>query len=368
MTTGPYMVDSYRDFLKTEGLPVYDGLHLNALELDLEDWARLGGRGAYLHLAGRSEFDTSYVAEIAPGGSLNWERHMFEELIFVMKGHGSTTVSLPGDRKTTFEWGPNSLFSIPLNMPHRHFNGSGSEAVRFVGFTNMPIMLNMFHSEAFVFDNPFVFPDRGTDESHFAGEGTFHEVRAGKHQWETNFVPDVTQFDQLRSWPARGANGTNIQLILGDSILKTHISEFPVGTYKKAHRHRAGVTIFTLDVDAYTLMWVEGESPVESIRIDWKPGVVFAPPSDHFHQMFNLSGKPIRYMAMTIGSVRYPVLEWRRKAIPVSDVSVAAGGSQIEYEDEDPRIRELFVRESARVGLSEPAMPEAASGAPTPTT
>ena len=70
-----YLRDSYAEFLATEGVPVVEGFSVDCLTLPLEPWPRLGGRGAYVHLAGRGEFLSCYVAEIPPtsqSGSWAW--------------------------------------------------------------------------------------------------------------------------------------------------------------------------------------------------------------------------------------------------------------------------------------------------------
>ena len=35
--------------------------------------------------------------------------------------------------RITFEWKAGAIFAIPLNCWYQHFNGSGQEAVRYVG-------------------------------------------------------------------------------------------------------------------------------------------------------------------------------------------------------------------------------------------
>ena len=48
-----YGKDPYSDFLKTEGVPVVEAYSVDCVKMDLEPWPRLGGRGAYVHLAGK---------------------------------------------------------------------------------------------------------------------------------------------------------------------------------------------------------------------------------------------------------------------------------------------------------------------------
>lgn len=345
-----YLRDSYAEFLGREGVPVVEGFAVDCLTLPLEPWPRLGGKGAYVHLAGRGEFLSCYVAEIPPGGQLEMERHLCDEVIYVLQGRGATTIELPGARTHTLEWGPGSLFAIPLNAPHRHYNLAGTEPVRFAAVTDLPIILNLFHNLDFVFDNPFVFIDRSGEERYYRGEGELRTVKPGRHQWETNFVADLCTF-KLQEWKERGAGGTSIQFVLAESTMHAHISEFGVGTYKKAHRHEAGYHIFCVTGHGYSLLWRDGEVPTEAVRVDWRPGTLYAPPDDLFHQHFNTASQPSRYLALGFGGVRYPVLASKRRIYEEMDRSQSEGGIQIEYEDEHPSIRDLYERELAKAGL-----------------
>ena len=46
----------------------------------------------------------------------------------MLAGHGSTTIEIADGRKHSFEWGPKSLFALPLNARYQHFNSSGQRA------------------------------------------------------------------------------------------------------------------------------------------------------------------------------------------------------------------------------------------------
>ncbi len=346
-----YLLDPYRDFLKTEGVPVVEAYAVDTLTMPLEPWQRLGGKGAYVHLAGRGDYLSCYVAEIPPGGQLNPERHLHEEIIHVVSGRGATTIEVPGQGRQTFEWKAGSLFGIPLNARHQHFNGSGTEPARFAAVTNLCLMLNLFHDVDYVYNNPYVFDKRAKEERYFHGEGELRSVRPGRHNWETNFVPDLVSFS-LPAWKERGAGGNNIQFCLADATLHAHISEFGVGTYKKAHAHGAGAHIFCVTGEGYSLLWKEGENPVDTVRVDWKPGTLYAPPDGPtYHQHFNVADKPSRYLALGFGGVRYPVLDSKRANYENMDVSTEDGGNQVEYEDEDPRIHALYEAELAKRGI-----------------
>jgi mannose-6-phosphate isomerase-like protein (cupin superfamily) len=354
-----YLIDTYLDWLGTEGIPIVEDFGIDLRAVEVKPWARLGALGAYTLLKGRGDFLDTYVLEIPPGGATEPQKHLFEEVVYVLDGRGSTTIeSFEGERHS-FEWGPKSLFVLPLNARYRHFNASGQRPARFVSTTNLPMVLNAFHNLDFVFDNPFTFPERLGEERYFKGDGEFIPVRPGRHMWETNFVPDLSTF-KLQEWQARGAGGSNIMFVLADGTMHAHMSEMPVGTYKKAHRHGADFHIFPVIGTGYSLYWYEGEPDFQ--RFDWQHGAVFAPTDMLFHQHFNNSPEPARYLAVAFGGLRYPFSDDKKKTFTGMDVSVKAGGRQIEYEDQDPRIHRIYVEELARHGIA-PKMDHLLAGA-----
>lgn len=348
-----YQVNSYLEWVKSEGVPIVEEYAVNCLTQALEPSPRLGGLGAYIHLVGRGDAATCYLAELRGGESSKREKHLYDKLVYVLSGRGATTVEGPDGRKHSFEWGPGSLFGIPINTWHQHHNGSGSESTRFAAISNLPIILNLFHNPSFIFENGHAFQDRVGEDRYFRGQGEFRAVKPGRHQWETNFVPDLTSFE-LPEWKERGAGGTsrNVQFTLAGSTMHAHISEFGVGTYKKAHRHDAGAHIFCVTGHGYSLLWLDGEDPVATKRVDWKPGTLYAPPDGPtFHQHFNTAPVSSRYLAMSFGGARFFISNARKKNYENMDKSVKLGGNQIEYEDEDPRILELYEQECLRNGV-----------------
>ncbi len=349
-STPQVMIDSYLEWVKKEGLPITEDFGVDLLGVETALWPRFDAKGAAVHLKGRGDFISMFVLEIAPSASTSPQRHLYEEVVYVLAGRGSTTIETSDGRKHMFEWGPMSMFAIPLNAKYRHFNGSGAEPARLVSTTSMPAVMNMFHNEEFIFNNEWQFDERIGESKYFSGEGDFIPVRPGNHMWETNFVPDLSAIE-LKPWGDRGAGGSNIMFILADGTIHAHISEMPVGTYKKAHRHGADFHVMCVTGSGYSLLWYEGEQDFH--RVDWKHGTVFAPPDQMFHQHFNTSPQPARYFATAYGSLRYPFTESKRKSLfgGVS-TSLKDGGDQIEYADQSPRIQQLYEEATARSGVT----------------
>lgn len=335
-------VNAYEEWQKSEGAPVVTGFYLqdvNALELGL--WERKGGRGAFVNLEGTGGVNDTHVVEIRPGGSSEPEHHMYEEMVYVTAGRGSTSVWYEGMPKHTFEWASGSVFAIPLNAWYQHFNASGTEPARYMAVTNAPTIISMFHNNEFVFNLPFAFNDRFAGEADaFSGKGKLYAGRI----WETNFVPDARTIP-MYEWSARGGRGSNVLLELAHNSMGAHISLFDVGTYKKAHRHGPGAHVIILDGVGFSFLWEEGD---ERTRCDWRPGSVVVPPEHWFHEHFNTGTQPVRYLALRFTGTRYK--QPKASQGEGMDQSVKQGGLQIEYEDEDPSIHAEFEADLAKHG------------------
>ena len=138
-----------------------------------------------------------------------------------------------------------------------------------------------------------------------------------------------------------------LRFVLSDSAIGAHTSEMPVGTYKKGHRHFDGVCVFAVTGEGCSLLWREDDQ--DYVRVDWEHGCVYCPPDSMFHQLFNVSNYPSQYLALQIGTVRYPLPEMKRQIWDVGvDRNVKQGGAQIEYEDQDPRMHAIWLKEIAR--------------------
>jgi mannose-6-phosphate isomerase-like protein (cupin superfamily) len=335
--------DTYREWQKAEGVRVIvDYAFEDLCEVDLSPWPRKGGAGAIINIPYPKLWSDSHLIELKPGGSSEPERHLYEEAVYILKGRGTTSVWTDNDRKVSFEWQEGSVFAMPLNAWYQHHNMSGTDTARYIAVTNAPFMMRIFRNLDFIFDNPFVFADRfQPDASYFSAEGKLYKSRV----WKSNFLPDA-RFANLAGVDRRGVRSTNTQLEMASNVRKVHISEFPVGTYKKAHRHGPGANLFILDGEGFSLLWQEG---AERRKCDWKRGgMIIVPTEACFHQHFNTGNRPARYLAFRgtseIGT-EAPSADDRR-----GERSLEEGGWQIEFEREDPSIHAMFEGELARHG------------------
>lgn len=348
---------TYEQWIDDQGVPIVRAYGVeDVLELPRGRWERLDGRGTIIKLEGMEGETGMYVAEISPGGVLKPEKHLYEEIFYVLRGRGSGEVWSPGSQsKALFEWQEGSMFAMPLNAWHQFANGSGSEPAILLAYTDAPIVLDLFHDPRLIFESDYVADDRfGGQADYFSGEGTRHasEVEEGTWLWHTNFVPNVFTAI-LDEHERKGVSTTHLQYEFGEGILVTHISEWPTGLYHKAHYHGAGAVLLTLRGVGYTLVWPNemGIRPYETgnadqvVRVNCRPGSVVSPPSGWFHQHFNTGPDSVRHLAFRMGTHRYGV-EFhdirRREGVLIS---VKEGGTMIEYADEDPEIRRQFEAE-----------------------
>ncbi len=334
----------YTRWVKNEGLDIIDGIYVPDLNtVGLKPWLRRDGRAVFInHDASRTSNDC-YVCEINPGGKLTEQRQLFEEMIMILQGRGSTTVWNDAGDKVSFEWQAGALFAIPVNTWHQHFNGSGKDAVRFVAVTNMPPIMNVFEEHEFLFNSAYDFKSR------FSGEPDYFAPKdeLSGFLMETNFVADAVNLPLVEA-KERGAGGGHIRFNMAKSSMNSHISQMPVATYKKAHAHGPGAHVIILSGQGYSLMWPEGE---ERNRYDWKPGTLITPPNMWYHQHFNTGKEPARYLAFKYEGVAIR----NAQGVPKAWISRRIGGHQIDYADENRDVRTMFADALAEQGL-EPQM------------
>ena len=300
----------YTRWVRAEGLDIVPAHFVpNLNTLSLKPWARRGGAGVFLnHDASRTSNDC-YVCEIPPGGKLAPQRQLYEEMVYVLSGRGSTTV-----------WN--------------------------VAVTNAPAVINLYEDAGFVFGTQYDFKSR------FSGEPDYFS-NTGEQKGlllETNFVADAVNLPLIPA-KERGAGGGHIRFNMARGSMNSHISQFPVGTYKKGHAHGPGAHVIMLTGEGYSLMWPEGDEPR---RYDWQVGAMIVPPNMWFHQHFNTGATPARYLAFKHEATSIRNLQ----GVPKAWISRRVGGDQIDYADEKPWIRQTFASALDKHGMK-PRMEEA---------
>jgi mannose-6-phosphate isomerase-like protein (cupin superfamily) len=315
---GKYLVDSYEDWAKGEGVPIHTGAALDLLQAEVKPWARFGVNGAFCHLDGRDDFLTVFLIELPPNSGSAPHRHLYEAVCYVLSGFGSTEFQAPDGHTQVIEWGPRSLFALPMNAHYRHRNAS-AEPARFAAINDLRYLFNLYRSEKFVFETARQF-----DERHGG----------------TEVVADLAK---QQPGPLTLAKGT----------LSSDVNELEAGTYREGSRQMFGAHLLGVDGEGYMMTWEEGSQ--DYIRTPWRHGIVTAAPGMRFRQHFNAGAGPARYLDAQMGSKDYPNFRYRRAAYGDSSV-YAAGSATIPFAEQDPRIHRMWLETLTAKGVT-PRMP-----------
>ena len=355
----------YDSFMEAEGIPIYRDIGVRQVQnLPMAPWKRLGGRGSYIQLFGTEGLWGMYIVEVPAGGALNIERHMYEKMVLVIEGRGSTEVWQEGQvHPQTFEWQKGSMYSIPLNAFHRFVNATNSPALLLCG-TSAPNMFNLLDNTHFIFNCPYNFNDRynGTSDYFQAKEDVLPDPVRGLAMRRTNFLPDVISCE-LPLDNRRSPGYRRVEPHMAGNRFYQWIGQHETGRYSKAHKHASAAVLICLKGKGYTYTWPEalGSRPWEAGKAEFVKrqdyefgGMVTAAPmtGDWFHQHFGVSKDPLRLTAW-FGPNNSRA---RKPGVPgeaIMDrgaIDIKKGGDAIPYCEEDPYLLKEFKEALAREG------------------
>jgi quercetin dioxygenase-like cupin family protein len=322
----------YRGWIKKAKIPIVEGYSIfDAKTQEVQNWPEIGGRGVYLNFSGNVHMD-GVIIEIPESKSLVPRRQFYEQLVYVLSGRGSTVFG-DSQHQNKVDWSEGSLFTVPMNVLHRHSNSDSQHPARLLAITTFPFMMQVFGSLGLIDDTTFSFGERYDGSSDY-----FSKSQRVQKRWDkTNFVRDIRSSEVI-PWEERGkGNASMFWEMGGNTVLEPHMSDFPVGSYKLGHRHPYEAIILTLNGKGFTLFDKAHLKDSDALKLDWKAGSVVSPPYYWYHQHFNTGDTRARYFAVTEGD--FP----KRLGIPL-DVE------QIEAPQEDPDIKKHFERERRRGG------------------
>ncbi len=336
----------YGQWIESLGLPIHRGYFIeDARTLEVAPWPEMECNAAFIELAGMKGVSEARITEIPPGGTTAPVKFGLDDAVYVLEGNGITTVWAEGVGRKTFEWGPRSLFLIPQGATRQYSNARGDRPARLVHNNYMPVAMSMYPDPSFFYNNAYEVPSLlEANEEELYSVASRREGGRGA-TWHGNFFTDLAVWDGLVPHRQRGGGGHVVDISFPHSGMGGHMSVFPVGTYKKAHRHGPGVVIIIPSGEGFSVMWQEGK---EQVVVPWHEGSMFVPPNQWFHQHFNVSKNPARYLALG------PLPQTR----PNSETT-GRPNDQIEYPDEEVWIREHFESELAKRGV-ESLMPDGA--------
>ena len=284
----------YDLFMESEGIPIFRDIGVSKVQnLPLAHWKRLGGKGSYIQLHGTEGKWGCYLVEVPGAGALNAEKHLYEEVYYVVEGRGTTEVWLDNDSKRhVFEWQQGSLFSIPVNAWHRIVNASSAPALLLAG-TTAPNLLNLVNNVDVMFNCPYEFRDRfsGADDFYKYKDDIEPDPVRGLAMRRTNFVPDIVNCD-LPLDNRRSPGWRRVEPFMTGNTFYLWIGQHENGRYSKAHAHTSAAVLICLKGKGYTYTWPEryGVTP-------WKDG--------HADQIKRVDYEPVGMVSAAPGGARW---------------------------------------------------------------
>jgi hypothetical protein len=345
----PRRLSAYEQWIQAQGIPIHRGYYVeDGRTAELGEWEEREHKAAFLVLAGNENVAEFRLSEIAPGQTLPPISFAMDELVYVLQGRGLTSIWAGDGEKKSFEWGLRSMFCLPRGTTYQLTNTSGIEPVRLLHYNYLPQAMRVQPDPEFYFGGTYANP-----KMIYAQDNVFATAKElpnpnptaqamGRPMWSGNFFPDLGQWDKLHTYAERGAGGHRMGFQIPNTILNGHMSAFPSRTYKKGHRHGPGTLIVIPGGEGFSFMWPDHGA--EKVYIPWHEASIFVPPDMWFHQHFNVSTNPARYLAFHGNNGGREVVR-----DPSQD--------QIEYTAEDPIVRQTFERELAKVGHTS-LMPE----------
>ena len=342
---GKYLYDRW---MEAQGVPVHRGYFIPDLKtVEVAPWAERGCNAAFIQVSGMEGVAEARVTEIAPGATVPPLKFALDEVIYTISGWGIATVWAEGVPKHSFEFGPRSLFLIPRGSHRQFANARGDQSLRLLHNNYLPVAMSLEPDPGFYFNNAYPHPEllQPKEDELYAVAKRAPDLGRGA-TWYGNFFTDMGAWDDLVPHRKRGGGGHVVDVSFPHSQMGGHMSVFPPGTYKKGHRHGPGRVIVIPAGEGYSIMWPEGG---EKVIAPWHEGSMFTPPDRWFHQHFNVSTTPARYLALA------PLPQFAGHSEQVVDRT----RDQIEYPDEEPWVREKYEEELGKRGL-ESLMPEEA--------
>ena len=334
---GKYVYDRW---MEAQGVPVHRGYFIEDLKtIEVAPWGERECDAAFVQLSGMEGVAEARITEIAPKASVPPMRFALDEVIYTVSGWGIATVWAEGVAKHSFEFGPRSLFLIPRGSYRQFANARGDQPLRLLHNNYLPVAMSLEPDPGFYFNNSYAHPEllqpKGDDLYAVAKRAPAMGRGA---TWYGNFFTDMGAWEDLVPHRARGGGGHVVDVSFPNSQMGGHMSVFPPGTYKKGHRHGPGRVIVIPAGEGYSIMWPEGG---EKVIVPWHEGSMFTPPDRWFHQHFNVSVTPARYLALA------PLPQFSGWSEDVED----RARNQIEYPAEELWIREKFEEELGKHGL-----------------
>jgi quercetin dioxygenase-like cupin family protein len=224
------------------------------------------------------------LVEIPPGGQLPPERHLLEEVIYIVSGEGHTNMWVhPDEQPQHYSWSAGDLLSPSLNTWHQHVNTSSDTTARFLSVTTAPLARNQFNNDEYIFSSGFVFEDRWhmgiTQEAKYKGPNTMDMISG-------HFLSDV-QGRKLQE--VDGRRGLNLRPDVGDMagnrLMEIFVREYlsnEMGVPSDGDRHPWEKIYLALEGEGTAVLKRNGEP---ARVVNWKKGDLFVVEANEHHDM-----------------------------------------------------------------------------------
>jgi quercetin dioxygenase-like cupin family protein len=231
--------------------------------------------------AGKLHQSDLTLVEIPPGGRTPPDRHLAEEVIYIVSGEGYTSMWMrDGDKPQRYEWKAGDLLSPSLYAWHQHFNTSTDTPARYISMTSTPLTRNLFHNEEFVTASGFMFEDRwqiGVTRQPAYKRPDNIDMVAG------HFLPDLPG---RKLQGKEGSLGITIRTtgdMAGNRILQTLVREYqgddPLLPLD-GHTHPWEVAYLALEGEGTTLL-KNGDKPAR--LVNWEKGDLYIVEANEYH-------------------------------------------------------------------------------------
>ena len=258
----------YTRLVRGEGLDIISAHYVpNLHTVELKPWARRGGSGVFInHDASRTSNDC-YVCEIPPaarpraaapavrGDDLRPRRPRLDDGVERRRRSASPSS------------GRRARCSRSRSTP-----GTSTSTARAASRRVMSPSPTRRRSSISTRTSTSCSTRSTTSSDRFNGEPDYFATKGEQKGLllETNFVADAVNLPLDLGEGARRRRRRISASTWPRGSMNSHISQFPVGTYKKAHAHGPGAHVIILTGEGYSLMWPEGDEPR---RYEWQVGL-----------------------------------------------------------------------------------------------
>jgi quercetin dioxygenase-like cupin family protein len=245
------------------------------------------------------------LVEIPSGGLLPPQKHMSDELIYIISGQGYTTMWLRnGETKEQYNWSEGDMLSPTLNAWHQHFNNSTDTPARYLIVSSAPLIYSMFHTRDFIDNNDYVFEDRW--EKNVKQQPEYTPIGTGGAEIVRMRVGHHIANLHTREMRERREGVLGITIRPEGDMANSHIMEWEVREYQRPdsvspqHRHPWEVVYYIMSGEGYAILQREGES---KRKVNWKKGDIFFVEANEFHELRPLNNTKPRFLQMKASGI-----------------------------------------------------------------